>query len=398
MPPDLPDNNSSSPNPNPNANGALGVRALAAEQLRLAPAGKPHKARGAGSSPANRFHRVHYEHDADLWDAGVCDEDDDAGDEPRPAPTQFIEDLSRSILSRNSSPDVGFDVSVNPYRGCEHGCIYCYARPTHEYLDYNCGLDFETKILYKPRAAELLRAELSKRGRQPQTIAFSGVTDCYQPVERRMQLTRACLEVLAEFRNPVMIITKNALVTRDIDVLQQLAEHHAAGVYISMTTLDRDLQKRMEPRTSPPQARLEAIARLAEAGIPVGAICAPVIPGINEHEILQIARAVKEAGGQCLANTVIRLPHQLDDLFMDWLRREFPQRAETVMNRIRELRGGKTYDARFGNRMRGTGPLSDQIRQLARVARHSTGLTRGLPPRSTAAFRRVENPDQMELF
>jgi DNA repair photolyase len=361
--------------------------------LRSRPDAPPVHARGTPFSPRNRFRDTYYEHDAELWDDGVAQDDETS----RPRKTEFIEDHTRGILSHNNSPDVGFDVSLNPYRGCEHGCVYCYARPTHEYLDYSCGLDFETKILYKPRAAELLRAELLKKSWEPRPIAFSGVTDCYQPVERRMQLTRQCLQVMAQFRNPTLIITKNALVTRDIDLLRDLAEHRACGVMISITTLDRSLQQRLEPRTSPPAARLEALARLREAGIPAGALCAPVIPGINDHEILQIARAVREAGGLALGNVVIRLPFQLDALFMEWLRREYPDRAEKVMNRVRETRSGKTYDAKFGSRMRGEGPLAEQIRQMARVARGTTGLDARLPGLNRAAFRRVPNPNQMEL-
>jgi DNA repair photolyase len=241
--------------------------------------------RGAAENPANRFETIHLEPDAD-WNPD---------DDPLPR-TQFLKDHSKTAIAYNDSPDIGFGASVNPYRGCEHGCIYCYARPTHEYLGFSCGLDFESKIMVKENAPELLRAELSSPKWQPQVIVMSGVTDCYQPVERKLKLTRRCLEVLAEFRNPVAIITKNFLVTRDIDLLSELARHSAASVCVSITTLDTELRKVMEPRTSPPVARLAVIRKLSEAGIPVSVNVAPIIPGLTDHEMLAILKAAAEGG------------------------------------------------------------------------------------------------------
>src|SRR5213592_1870120 len=237
-------------------------------------------ARGAAENPPNRFEKISLERDADWNDL----------DEPAPQ-TQFFKDHSSSIITTNDSPDVGFEASVNPYRGCEHGCIYCYARPFHEYLGFSAGLDFETKIMVKENAPELLRRELSSAKWKPKVIALSGVTDCYQPVERKLQLTRRCLEVLAEFRNPAAIVTKNNLVTRDVDVLTELARHEAAAVFISVTTLDGELRKRSEPRTSPPAARLSAIETLSKAGVPAGVLVAPVIPGLTDHEMPSIIDA-----------------------------------------------------------------------------------------------------------
>src|SRR5882724_3845919 len=253
--------------------------------------------RGAGGNPPNRFDTIHIEPDAD-WDP-----------EQDPLPrTQFLKDNSSTIIAYNDSPDVGFEASINPYRGCEHGCIYCYARPFHEYLGFSSGLDFESKIMVKTDAPRLLREELASPKWKPQVIGMSGVTDCYQPVERRLKLTRGCLEVLAECRNPVAIITKNLLVTRDIDLLAELARHRAVAVFISLTTLDTELRKLMEPRTSPPAARLRAIETLSQAGIPVGVLIAPVIPGLNDHEIPSLVEAAANAGARSAGHVMLRLP------------------------------------------------------------------------------------------
>lgn len=336
---------------------------------------QPIAKRGASILPQNRFERnkldlsAEYANDEVLWNAGL-----DEMDRMRPVETQFIEDLSRTIISRNDSPDIGFNVSVNPYRGCEHGCIYCYARPTHEYLGYSLGLDFETKILFKPRAAEMLRAELSKTKWMPKPIALSGVTDPYQPVERRLRITRACLEVLAEFRQPVTIVTKNALVTRDLDLLKELAMHQAVRVHLSIPTLDAELRRVMEPRTSPPVARLAAVRRLADAGIPVGVLMAPVIPGLTEYQIMDIAKAAAEAGASSLGVTLLRLPYQMKELFLDWVDRHYPEHRAKIEGRIREIRGGQLNQSQFGERFSGTGPWAEQIQQLAEAARKRFGL------------------------
>jgi DNA repair photolyase len=342
--------------------------------------------RGAADNPANRFEKIHLEADAD-WNPD---------EEPSPN-TIFLKDRTSTIIARNDSPDVGFETSVNPYRGCEHGCIYCYARPTHEFLGFSAGLDFETRIMVKENAPELLRRELSSPKWQPQVIAMSGVTDCYQPVERRLKLTRGCLEVLAEFRNPVAIITKNHLVTRDIDVFSELARHRAAAVFVSVTTLDADLRKVMEPRTTPPSGRLAAIEALSSAGIPVGVLVAPVIPGLTDHEMPKIIEAAAKAGAKFAGFVVLRLPYAVAPLFEDWLTRHFPDRKDKVLNRIRSLRGGKLNNAEFGSRMRGEGIFAEQISQMFHVACRKAGIDGKGPELSTASFRKVER-GQISLF
>lgn len=279
----------------------------------------PIRGRGASWSPANRFEKLY----VDLNDPDVVDEDFETEERLRPG-TQYFRDGTKSIITRNNSPDVGFETSLNPYRGCEHGCIYCYARPTHEYLGLSAGLDFESKIMVKTNAAELLRAELESPRWQPQTLVMSGVTDPYQPVERKLRITRSCLEVLAKFRNPVAIITKNRLVTRDIDLLGDLASHNAAAVNVSVTSLDSNLQRVLEPRTSSPQARLDAIQQLRSAGIPVGVMVAPIIPGLTDHEVPGILDACADAGAQFAGYTIVRLPWAVAPLFEHWLEEHFP--------------------------------------------------------------------------
>jgi DNA repair photolyase len=348
----------------------------------------PHgpRGRGAADNPRNRFERV--ERVSEPIDT-------DDGEWPLPV-TQFLPDASKSAIASNDSPDIGFDASVNPYRGCEHGCAYCYARPTHEYLGFSAGLDFETKIMVKHDAPELLRRELSKRSWTPQVIAMSGVTDCYQPVERKLQLTRRCLAVLAEFRNPVFIITKNALVTRDADLLADLARHHAAAVLVSITTLDTDLCGSLEPRTSRPANRLAAIRSLAKAGVPVGVNVAPVIPGLTDPEIPRIVQAAAEAGATFAGVTPLRLPLGVGPLFDAWLREHRPGMREKVLHRLREMRGGRLNDPSFGSRMEGEGVFAEQIQTLFHVACRRAGLARGGPELSTTAFRRPSN--QPSLF
>jgi DNA repair photolyase len=342
--------------------------------------------RGAAGNPVNRFEKIYLEPDPDWTEEEAW----------HPA-TQFLRDHSSTIIARNDSPDVGFETSVNPYRGCEHGCIYCYARPTHEYLGFSAGLDFETRIMVKENAPELLRQELASQKWKPQVIAMSGVTDCYQPVERRLKLTRGCLQVLADFRNPVAIITKNHLVTRDIDVLAELARHRAAVVFVSVTTLDTDLRKVMEPRTSPPASRLAAIEELSRAGIPTGVLVAPVVPGLTDHELPRIIAAAAKAGARFAGHVTLRLPHAVAPLFEDWLTRHFPDRKDKVLNRIRSLRGGKLNDPNFGSRMRGEGIFAEQISQMFHVACRKAAIDGNGPELSTASFRRVEQ-GQMPLF
>jgi DNA repair photolyase len=336
----------------------------------------PIKGRGSADNPPNRFELLRYEPIED----GACDE--------RPAPaTQFFKDATRSIIATNDSSDVGFDASINPYRGCEHGCIYCYARPYHEYLGMSIGLDFETKILVKEDAPKLLRKELNSPKWQPQTLGISGVTDAYQPIERQLQITRRCLQVIADFRNPIVIVTKNRLVTRDIDILAELAKHRAATVYIAVTTLDPELVRVMEPRATMPAGRLEAIRELTEAGIPTGVLIAPVIVGLTDHEMPAILAAAREAGACSASYTMLRLPHGLGELFTGWLDQHFPEKKDKILSRIRELRGGELNDPRFGTRMKGEGIIADMVKQIFEVSRRKLAFP-GKPKLSTAAFRR----------
>lgn len=342
------------------------------------------RGRGAASDPANRFDRLHVELDP-------AEHEEDA---PSPR-TRFYRDHTRIIVARNESPDVGFAHSVNPYRGCEHGCVYCFARPFHEYLGLSAGLDFETRIFVKEDAPELLRKELSSPRWEPAPIAFSGVTDPYQPVERRLRLTRRCLEVMAAFGNPVAVVTKGALVARDADVLARLAAHDAAAVYISVTSLDPTLQRAMEPRAPTPARRLEAMHVLADAGVPVGVMVAPVVPGLTDHEIPAIVEACAAAGATRAGFVPLRLPHAVAALFDDWLRAHLPERREKVLGRVREMRGGKLYDSAWGTRMRGEGPYADQLRALFEVACRRAGVNGARLSLSTAGFRR---PGQLSLF
>jgi len=344
--------------------------------------------RGSTSNPHNRFQKLSVE----LEPEALVD-DDGAPLRPR---TQFLRDDSQSIISFNDSPDIPFRAGLNPYRGCEHGCAYCFARPYHEYLGFSAGLDFETKIVVKENAPELLRRELSRKSWQPQPIAMSAISDCYQPVERRLQLTRRCLAVLAEFRNPVGIITKNHLVTRDLDHLAELAKHGAAHVCISLTTLDGALAKTLEPRASPPGRRLAAIEELSAAGVPVIALTAPIIPGLNDHEIPALLAAAARAGARTAGYTIVRLPWAVAPLFTAWLERHAPGHKDKVLGRIESLRGGQLNDPRFGSRMKGEGALAAQIKALFAVAKRKAGFRGDLPDLSVAAFR--VPTDQLSLF
>ena len=338
------------------------------------------RGRGASGNPGSRFEAMHMELDPIEPDA--------TREEPRRLPTQFLRDGTKTIIARNNSPDVSFETSVNPYRGCEHGCVYCFARPTHEYLGFSAGLDFESRIMVKENAPELLEAELSSPKWKPQTIVLSGVTDCYQPIERKLQLTRRCLQVLAKFRNPVGMLTKNRLITRDIDVLQELAAHSAVAVNLSVTSLDPKLQRILEPRTSPPQARLDAVAELRDAGIPVGVMVAPIIPGITDHEVPAIVKACGEAGAQFAGYVVLRLPWAVAPIFERWLDEHFPARKEKVLGRIRHMRGGdKLYDSRWRKRQEGEGVFAEQIGSMFEIAVRRAGMG-ARPVLSTSAFRR----------
>ncbi|MBX3024913.1 PA0069 family radical SAM protein [bacterium] len=346
--------------------------------------------RGTRLNPANRYERLHLE---------ASDADGEAAPPAADAPTELYRDASRTILAENDSPDVGFRFSVNPYRGCEHGCVYCYARPSHEYLGFSAGLDFERRLLVKMDAPALLRAALAAPRWQPQVVALSGNTDCYQPVERQLRLTRACLEVFAEHHNPVSVITKSALVARDVDVLAAMAADGLAHVSVTVTTLDAELARRLEPRAATPERRLQAIRTLAAAGVPVNAMVAPVIPGLTDHEIPAILDRVAEAGARSAAWVLLRLATPLDQLFTDWLERHYPDRVVRVLGRLRSCRGGALNDPRFGRRMRGEGQYAAQIRDLFTLAARRRGLDRALPPLRADGFRLPPRAgDQLRLF
>ena len=347
----------------------------------------PRRSRGAISNPANRFESLSLENDPDGTDDF----------EPSPVRTEFYRDATKSVLTRNSSPDVPFDLSINPYRGCEHGCVYCFARPTHEFLGFSSGLDFESRIVVKENAPELLRQELAKRSYRPEPIALSPNTDSYQPIERRLKLTRRCLEVFAECRNPVGIVTKNALVTRDLDLLQELANYDAVNVFISVTSLDSELRRILEPRTSPPAARLRAIRELSGAGIPTGVLVAPIIPAINDHEIPKIIAAAAEAGATSAGYVILRLPHAVAPMFEEWLDQHFPDRKDKVLNQVRSMRGGELYESQFGRRMTGSGIHAEKIMQMFEISVRRAKLNGQRHELSTANFRRPQS-DQLDLF
>lgn len=348
---------------------------------------RPHKGRGTALNPSGRFEALRLSPDPEF----------DPSELPSPQ-TQFFEDSAGSLITYNDSPDVGFDASLNIYRGCEHGCSYCFARPFHEYLGMSAGLDFETRIFVKTKAPALLRQELSLRSWKPKVVVMSGVTDCYQPAERAFKLTRACLEVFAEFRNPVSIITKNALVTRDIPILTQLARVGAARIFVSVTTLDAALARKMEPRASAPGFRLRAIRELSAAGIPVGVMVAPLIPGLTDTEMPSILEAAREAGAQWAGYVLLRLPHGVKEIFLSWLDEHEPSKKARIVSRLREARGGKLYDSRWGVRGKGTGFMADQLRQLFHLTARRLGFNEELAPLATAHFRVPGQPQQLDLI
>ena len=340
----------------------------------------PWRGRGSVGNPAGRFER--YE---------VAPLEDDVWWEVEPdaptVPTTLSPDATRTILAKNDSPDVPFSVSINPYRGCEHGCTYCFARPSHAYLGLSPGLDFETRIFYKAEAARLLERELSKRSYRPQTIALGANTDAYQPAERELRITRGVLEVLERFGNPVCVITKSALVLRDQDVLARMAGRGLAKVMVSITTLDAALARSMEPRAASPARRLAVVRALAGAGVPVGVLASPMIPALNDHEVERILEAAAEAGARSANYILVRLPHELRTIFEDWLRRALPSKVDRVLARIRDLRGGDLYDASYGTRMRGVGPYADLLSQRFEAACRRFGLERRSLEMNTSHFR-----------
>ncbi len=346
--------------------------------------------RGAISNPDNRFESTQRELIDDGWDSL---------DQPlEPIRTTLTIDSAKTVISYNQSPDIPFDRSINPYRGCEHGCVYCFARPTHAYLGLSPGLDFETKLFYKPDAATLLREELGKRNYQPQPIALGINTDSYQPVERTVGLTRQILEVLQETRHPVTIVTKSAMIERDIDILAEMAQQNLISVALSITTLNRDLSRRLEPRAAAPQRRLETVQKLSDAGIPVSVLIAPLIPVLTDSELETIMEQSRHAGARSCGYVLLRLPHELKELFQQWLHEHQPLKAEHVMNRIRDCRGGKEYQAEFGTRMSGEGIFADLLRQ-----RYQRAMKRlefgGMPELETQHFIKPrKEKTQMELF
>ena len=354
------------------------------------------KGRGSQFNLPNRFEEIHLDHsEHDEIPA------DEFGEEEKKIPTVFYNDHSKSILVKNNSPDLGLGYSINPYRGCEHGCIYCYARPTHEYLGFSAGLDFETKIMVKQDAAELLEKEFLKKSWVPQSVFFSGNTDCYQPAEKKLEITRKCLEVFLKFRNPVSVITKNALVQRDIDILKELSKLNLIRVVISITTLKKELQRKMEPRTSSPSMRLQTIEFLTDNGISTAVNVAPIIPGLTDEEIPSILKAASERGAKLAGRVMLRLPHSVKELFTDWVGREFPDRADKILNRIRDLHGGKLYDSSFGTRLTGEGKWAETVQRIFETNCNKYHLNKERIPLATNLFSiplEISNQDQYDLF
>ncbi|HET6882222.1 MAG TPA: PA0069 family radical SAM protein [Pirellulales bacterium] len=350
--------------------------------------------RAAQHHPANRFLPTHVE---ETFDDREYDEELLADE--RKTPTQFIADDSQSIIAENNSPDVGFRWSINAYRGCEHGCAYCYARPTHEVFGLSAGLDFETRILVKHQAPALLRRELSRPSWRGEVIAMSGVTDCYQPGERRFRLTRGLLEVMNEANQPTGLITKNALVRRDIDLLAPMAERRLVHVFFSITTLDAELARKLEPRTSPPALKLAAVRALSDAGVPVGVMVAPVVPGLTDHEMAAILERAREAGAMSAGYVLLRLPLTVVPVFQAWLAENFPNKRERIESLIRSTRSGGLYQPQFGLRQRGDGPYAQQIAQNFQVFARKFGLDGRLPELDSVQFRPPRTSSgQMSLF
>jgi DNA repair photolyase len=352
----------------------------------------PEKGRGAASNPGNRFEAVQREAADDGW--GTTEDDGVAGR----LQTHITREVAKSILSRNDSPDIPFTQSINPYRGCEHGCIYCYARPSHAYLDLSPGLDFETRLFAKVNAADLLREALRKPGHRSDAIALGANTDAYQPVERELLITRGVLEVLEACRHPVSIVTKNALVLRDLDILGRMAARNLVQVFVSITTLDHDIARRMEPRASSPTRRIEALKALSGAGVPCGVMVAPIVPFLTDHETESVLEAAARVGALRAGYVLLRLPLELDALFSEWLAHHFPMKAGHVMSRVRAMRGGRVYDASFGARMRGEGLLADLLAQRFRKACDRLGLNHGRSVLDTTQFRPPGPAGQLDLF
>ncbi|MGH8754584.1 MAG: PA0069 family radical SAM protein [Burkholderiales bacterium] len=351
----------------------------------------PPKGRGATINPEGRFESRVRESIDDGWDTPP--------DEELPKlETTVTEEIAKSIIARNESPDVGFNQSINPYRGCEHGCVYCYARPTHAYLNLSPGLDFETKLFAKVNAAELLREELAQPGYRCEVIALGANTDPYQPIEREYRITRQILEVLAECEHPLGIATKSSMVERDLDLLAPMARKNLASVFVSITTLDHELARRLEPRATAPQRRMQTIKRLSEAGVPCGVLVAPVIPFLTDSAVEKVLEAAREAGASMAGYVLLRLPYEVKDLFKAWLDEHYPLKASHVMSRVRDMRGGKEYDSQFVSRMRGEGQFADLLAKRFKVACQRLGFNRDREPLDTARFRPPQRGGQLALF
>lgn len=349
------------------------------------------RGRGARSNASGRYESQAREAFDDGWTV------DDAA--PEQLTTTVTAERAKVIISRNDSPDVGFAASINPYRGCEHGCIYCYARPAHAYMGLSPGLDFESKLFFKPQAADLLEKELSKPRYRPEFIHIGGNTDPYQPQERRLRITRGVIEVLLRFRNPFSVITKSALILRDLDLLAEAAAEGLARVAISVTSLDRKLSRSMEPRAAAPEKRIDAIRRLTDAGVPVTVMFAPCIPGLNDHEMEAVLERAAAAGASGAGYVALRLPLEIKDLFREWLETDHPDRARRVMSLVRQMRGGKDYDAQWGSRMKGEGPIGELMATRFQAARRRYGLNQGWGVLDISKFRVPSKPGgQIDLF
>ena len=349
------------------------------------------RGRGARSNASGRFEGQQREAFDDGWTA------EDA--EPRRLETTLQAENAKVIISRNDSPDIGFSASINPYRGCEHGCVYCYARPAHAYMGLSPGLDFESRLFFKPQAAQLLEAELSHPRYRPEIIHIGGNTDPYQPQERKLRITRGVIKVLTRFGHPFSAITKSALILRDLDLLAPAAAAGLTRVAVSITTLDRRLARSMEPRAATPQKRLDTVRQLTQAGVPVVVMFAPCIPGLNDHEMEAVLEQASAAGATGAGYVALRLPHEIKDLFAEWLATDHPDRARRVMSLVRQMRSGKDYDAQWGKRMKGEGPIAELMSQRFRTGKRRYGLDRPLAPLDLTRFRVPAKPgDQMGLF
>jgi len=368
---------------------------LQPEAEPVMPMPAPIKGRGTAWAIAHRFEAVARDAFDDGW--GTLEQ---TAQEERLAPrTQVIEEAARSILAANDSPDIGFELSINPYRGCEHGCVYCYARPTHSYLNLSPGIDFETRIVAKVNAAERLREALASRSYTPRALNIGSATDAYQPAERRLRITRAVIEVLAESRHAFSLVTKSALVERDLDLIAPMAAERLAAVCVSVTTLDGALARALEPRAASPERRLRTIETLARAGVPVGVSVSPLIPFLNEPELERILEAAAAAGARTAFGIVLRLPWELNPLFQQWLQQHVPAKAARIMARVREMRGGRDNDSRFGSRMTGEGVWAQLLRQRLHKAGARLGLGRATPELDLTLFRRPAlQPGQGQLF